>query len=89
MKKEKNKDTGKVEEPEVAYEKAMDKTVRFFSSYEEENEYVAKQRAALSYEERMTYIEDLRKKVFNSYLMPDGRWKPIEKIFKIMSPYTN
>ena len=89
MESEKNKEPGKVEEPEVAYEKSPDKTVRFFSSYEEENEYVAKQRAALSYEERMTYIEDLRKKVFTGYLMPDGRWKPIEKIFKIMSPYTN
>ena len=87
MSKGKNKNQGKVEEPVATYSVSMDKTIHFFSSHEEENEYVAKQRAALSYEERMTYIEDLRKKVFNSYLLPDGSWKPIEKIVEIMPPY--
>ena len=39
-----------VNEPHTVYGKTMDKTIRFFSSFEEEYEYVAKERAMLSYD---------------------------------------
>ena len=63
--------------------------VLFFSSFEEENEFVAKERAALSYDERMTHAEKLRKRIFSKFLLPGGSWQPIAKVFKIMPPYTN
>ena len=81
--------TKTVSEPQAAYGKTMDKTIRFFSSFEEENEYVAKQNALLSYDQRMSNIEHLRKLVFSQYLLPNGSWAPVAKVFKIMKPYTN
>ena len=89
LKKKKNK-SSEVMEPHASYlTRDPNKTVRFFSSFEEENEYVAKERAALSYDERMTYAEELRKRIFSNFLLSDHRWKPIAKVFKIMPPYTN
>ncbi len=76
-------------EPITAYKKTNNKTIHIFSSFEEENEYVAKERAAQSYDKRMQNAETLRKLVFNKYLQPDGSWKPVERIFKIMKPYVN
>lgn len=61
----------------------------FFKSFEEENIFVAKERAKVPYDKRISNIEELRKRVFNKYLLPNGLWAPIEKIFKIMPPYTN
>lgn len=75
-----------VKEPMTAY---STRRIVFFNSFEEENEYVAKERAAIPHDKRMMYIEELRKRVFNNYLLPDGKWSPIEKVFKIMPPYTN
>lgn len=72
----------KAEEPKTAF-----KTVRFFDSFEEENEDTAKQRAATSYDERMKNIETLRKRVFNEHLLANGKWPSISNTFKIMDPY--
>ena len=63
--------------------------ITFFSSFEEENEYTAMQRAGKSYDDRMTEIERLRKWAFHKFLMTDNTWPPISKTFKIMLPYTN
>ena len=77
-------------EPYATYRTSdPNKTVRFFSSFEEEYEFVVKERAALSYDERMTYAEELRKRIFSDFLLSVHRWKPIAKVFKIMPPYTN
>lgn len=65
------------------------KTYCFFNSFEEENLYVAKERAEIPYDKRLSNIEELRKRVFNKYLLQDDSWAPIEKVFKIMHPYTN
>ena len=46
----------------------------FFSTFEEENEYTARQRAGKSFDERMTQM---------------NTWPPISNTFKIMPPYTN
>lgn len=81
---ETDKNQNKAEEPATAY-----KTIRVFNSFEEAEEFEAKQRAALSYDKRMKHIEELRKRVFNRYLLPNGTWPPISKKFKIMKPYTN
>ena len=63
--------------------------IRFFNSFEEENEAVAKERVEIPYDKRLIYIEELRKRIFNNYLLPDGSWPSIKKVFKIMPPYTN
>ena len=75
-----------VNEPLASYGK---RHIVFFNSFEEENRYVAKERAEIPHNKRMMYIEQLRKRVFNKYLLPNGLWSPIEKVFKIMPPYTN
>jgi len=77
-------DQNKAEEPETAF-----KTVHIFDSFEDEAEYNAKQRAAMSYGERMQNIEKLRKRVFHQYLLPNGKWPSISKTFKIMDPYVS
>ena len=60
-----------------------------FTSFEEEAIFVAKERAEIPYDKRMIFAEELRKRVFSNFLLPDGTWSPIEKIFKIMPPYCN
>ncbi len=75
-------------EPEVAYGKSIQKTIRMFSSFEEENEFIAKQRYMLSRDERMVYAEQLRKMVFHKYLLPDGTWPPIAKVITLSNPHT-
>ena len=82
----KTKKVSEVGEPAVTYEK---RRIVFFNSFEEENEYTAKKRAEVPYDERMMNIEELRKRVFNKYLLPDNSWRSIKKVFKIMPPYTN
>lgn len=84
-KTKKDKKSG-VAEPVSVYKKQTTKTVRFFSSFNEENNYVAKQRAAQSYDERMLNAENLRRMVFSEYLLPNGKWKAVERTFKIVKP---
>jgi len=88
MSEEKEKHTkqenNKVEEPATAF-----KTVHVFGSFEEAAEFEAKARADLSYDKRLKHIEQLRRRVFGKYLLPDGTWPPVSKTFKIMKPYTN
>ena len=76
-----------VKEPAVAY--GEKRRIVFFNSLEEENEYTAKERAEVPYDKRMMNIEELRKRVFSKYLLPDNSWRTIKKVFKIMPPYTN
>ena len=85
--KKKNPKSAEAREPLIVY--GIKKEIHFFSSFEEENEFTARQRASLSYDERMRNIEQLHKLVFSDYLLADGSWPPIAKVFKIMKPYTN
>ena len=75
-----------VKEPLAAY---GERRIVFFNSFEEENLYVAKETAEIPYDKRLSNIEELRKRVFNKYLLQDDSWAPLEKVFKIMHPYTN
>ncbi|MDZ7772399.1 MAG: hypothetical protein U5K31_06640 [Balneolaceae bacterium] len=50
---EQNGKEGRAEEPQAAF-----KTVKIFSSFEEEAEYTAKQRAELSHGERLRHVRD-------------------------------
>ena len=83
-----NKDSqNKAEEPHATY--SSKGGVVFFNSFEQMDEHTAKERAALSYEQRMHYAEILRKQMFSRFLLPDGSWPPIAREFQIMPPHTN
>jgi hypothetical protein len=77
-------DKNKIREPKINFN-----TIRVFDSFEEADEFTARERASLSYDERLEHIEILRKQVFGQYLLEDDTWPPISKSFKIMKPYTN
>lgn len=81
----------KVSEPEVKYSIVKNKDIEFtfFKSFESMDEFEAKQRASLSYDQRMIIAEQLRKQVYHAYLKPDGTWPDLAKVFKIMPPYTS
>lgn len=90
MSMKKSTDPKQVHDPELIYKKRAAMPIRFFASFEEENEFVAKERCEMSYDERMLYFEQLRKQVFYTHVLPpEGRWEPLEKVFTVMSPYTN
>jgi len=74
----------KIRKPKIDFN-----TIRVFESFEEADEFTAKERASLSYDERLEHIEILRKQVYGQYLLEDGTWPPVSKSFKIMKPYTN
>lgn len=75
----------KAEEPAVDYGK---KRLTFFKSFEEENEYNYRQLALRSYEQRMSNLESLRKRIFYSALLADGNWPPLQrKLTIIILPY--
>ena len=61
----------KAEEPQTAY--ATD-GARFFNSLTEMDEDTARQRARLSHDKRLEYAEQLRKRVFNRFLLADCNW---------------
>jgi len=77
-----------VNEPTAIYKIGMKKTIRIFSTIEEENEYVAKERAMTSYDERMFNAEQLRRIIYNEYLLPNGKWVPIPKLITLQEPNT-
>jgi hypothetical protein len=77
------------EEKSITQKAYPSNEIKFFSSFEEENEYTAMRRAGKSFDERMIEIEILRKWVFRDFLLEDNTWPPISKTFKIMPPYTN
>jgi len=79
-----DKENHNVEEPNITF-----KTVRVFNSFEEADEYEAKKRASMSHDERLRIVEELRKKIFSQYLLPDGKWPTLSKKFKISTPHTD
>jgi hypothetical protein len=90
MTEENKKEKNIVNEPSAHYNATTDnsKKIIFFKSFEEENEYTAKLRALLSYDERMIYAEQLRRIVFSQYLLPDGNWMPVAKVLSHKEPRT-
>ena len=80
---EKAKKKNIASEPQPAYGSTDNsKTIRIFYSFEEENEFVAKERFALSYNERMLHVEVLRKQIFNKYLLKNGHGLPLQMCLK-------
>ncbi len=55
------------------------KKIQVFTSFEEEKKFEAKKQASLTYSERLSQLEILRKMIYKEYLLPDGTWKPLIK----------
>ena len=68
MESEKNKEPGKVEEPVAAYEKPMDKSIRFFSSFEEMNKYDVQEMTERTPIERLRNITFMLQNLFSEEL---------------------
>ena len=85
MKDEKKEN--ELNEPSVEYRTNQQKRITFFKSFEEENEYTHKMRAATSYEERLSNLEERRKIVYNAPLK-NGEWFPLLRKFTVIKlPY--
>lgn len=67
----------------VEYIKNEKKWIHVFSSFEDEKNYNSKKQASLSYDERLSQLEELRKLVYKDYLLPDGNWPPLAKVITI------
>jgi hypothetical protein len=59
--------------------KTNSKKIQVFTSFEEEKNFEAKKQASLTYSERLSQLEILRKMIYKEYLLPDGTWKPLIK----------
>ncbi len=73
-----------VEEPITAYEKSV---IKIFKSFEEQAEYQLQQMAKRTKLELMDKLEELRIHFLKEHLLPNGKWKPIEKKITIMPPF--
>lgn len=58
--------------------------IQVFTSVEEEKRFEAKKQAMLSYRERLSNLEILRKMLYKEHLLPDGTWKPLVKKITIV-----
>lgn len=83
---EKNENSkNELNEPSVSYGNL--KQITFFNSHEEQELFHIQQMANRSPEESMKVLEQLRRIVFKEYLLPDGNWKPIEKVITFKKPF--
>lgn len=60
------------------------KKIQVFTSVEEEKRFEANKQAMLSYHERLSNLEVLRKMLYKEHLLPDGTWKPLVKKITIV-----
>lgn len=51
--------------------KSGSKKIQIFTSFEEEKSYEAKKQVTLTYNERLTQLECLRKIIYKEHLLPD------------------
>ena len=79
------KDNQSVNEPSAEYQKsAAKKSIRFFNSFEEAEDYGRKQMAGHTHEQRLQNLEILRKRIYAEYLLPNGEWPPLSRTFKVI-----
>ena len=79
----------KASEPKEDYgSKNADKAIRFFSSFEEMEEYGRQRMADNTQEERLRNLEAMRKIFLRQYLLPDGNWPPLARVITIKEPKT-
>ena len=78
-------DINNLGEPEAAYSaNSSKKTIRFFNSFDEAEEYGLREMANHSHEERLRNLQILRKRIYSEYLLPDGTWPRMERKLTII-----
>jgi hypothetical protein len=71
----------KAEEPAVTYGTG-NKKITFFKSFEQAEEYGMREMASHTPEQRMEFLEILRKRFFHDRLV-NGKWPPLKRIITI------
>ena len=88
MNKKKVKPDSEVNESTTDYQKIDNsKTIHFFSSFEEQEEFHRKQMASLTHEELLTNLERMRRLFLREHILPDGKWKPLARTIRIKTPH--
>ncbi len=83
-----NSDSHKVNEPQAEYQKSDNsRTIHFFSSFDEQEEFHRKQMALLTHEELLTKLDQMRRYFLREHLFSDGSWKPLAKTIRINTPH--
>jgi hypothetical protein len=59
------------------------KTITYFKSFEEARDYGRQQMASRSPKERLEVLEEMRKHFLKDFLLPDGKWPPIQPVIAI------
>jgi hypothetical protein len=73
-----------VNEPAAKYVRSEgSRRITFFKSFEEAEEHGRKVMASHSPQERLQYLEELRKRVYFQYLDAKKQWKPMKHIITI------
>ncbi|MBI2258026.1 MAG: hypothetical protein HYU67_03905 [Flavobacteriia bacterium] len=62
------------------------KKIQVFTSLEDEKRFEASKQTQLSYRERLSNLEVLRKMLYKEHLLPDGTWKTLVKKITIVNP---
>lgn len=84
----KPEDDNQLNEPQAAYNASGKKRITVFKSFEEENEYTHKMRAALSYEECLQALSRNRKRIFKNILLPNHSLPLFKKVIRVNTlPY--
>jgi hypothetical protein len=73
-----------VNEPAVGHGK---RTIHFFNSFEEQEEFQRAEMAKLNHEELMTKLEMMRKFFLREHLLPNGKWPSLSKVITIQKPF--
>ncbi|MDB5283093.1 MAG: hypothetical protein JWO06_2168 [Bacteroidota bacterium] len=79
----------KVNEPQAEYKPANSKkTITFYNSIDEMDEDRWRYLASLTYEQRLVRLEEFRKQIYHSALLPDGTWPLLSRKLTIVKlPY--
>lgn len=82
---EKNNSNQEDEKQHTYGSETTNKTIHFFSTFKEAEEYGYKEMASHTYLQRLNFLEILRKRIYNDKLTPDGKWFPLERTLTIIS----
>ncbi len=59
------------------------KCITVFNSFEETEEYGRREMANHTPHQRLLFLEQLRKRVYNNQLNDEKKWKPLKKIITV------
>ena len=82
-KKKKQEENNQAQEPLTSYSEEQDKTIRFFSSFEEMDKDKVLRMARRTGKERLELLEEMREIFLSQYLQEDGSWPRLKRTISI------